>query len=246
MSNLVIDGNNFDLTFDGRLVKLSDWTPDIAKAIAKEEGLELTDAHWDIINLMRDYYFTYNIAPIMKLLKREIARKFGAERTTDEAINSLFPSGVQYQGTKIAGIPVPMLDSELEQEQDAQIRKVGIKSDSPHYSDDFDFGNRHIKVYHSGNLVNLEDWDEDLAVHMAQKEGIELTDAHWVVLRYLRKVYFQYGITPMVKILIKHMGEELGTDISNHDSLYRLFPGGPSRQGSRIAGLPSPQGCIDD
>jgi len=243
MSNL-INGNNFNLTFDGRLVNLSDWTPEIAKAIAKEEGLELTDAHRDIINLMRDYYFTYNIAPILKLLKREIARKFGAERATDQAINSLFPSGVQYQGSKIAGIPVPMLDSELE--PSAHVRKSETPSASKHYNDSFDFRGQQIKVYHSGNLVNLDDWNEELAEHMAQQEGIELTDAHWVVLRYLRKFYFQYGITPMVKILMKHMGEELGTDVSDRNSLYRLFPRGPSRQGSRIAGLPTPQGCIDD
>jgi len=243
MSNL-INGNDFNLTFDGRLVNLSDWTPEIAKAIAKGEGLELTDAHYDIINLMRDYYFTYNIAPIMKLLKREIARKFGPERATDEAINSLFPGGVQYQGSKIAGIPIPMLDSELE--PGAQLRKTETKSTSRHYNDSFDFNGKQIKVYHSGNLVNLDDWNEELAEHMAQQEGIELTNAHWVVLRYLRKFYFQYGITPMVKILMKHMGEELGTDVSDRDSLYRLFPGGPSRQGSRIAGLPTPQGCIDD
>lgn len=243
MSNLVVNGNNFNLTFDGRLVELSDWTPEIAIAIAKEEGLNLTDAHWDIINLMRDYYSTYNIPPIMKLLKREIARKFGAEHATDEAINSLFPSGIQYQGSKIAGIPVPMLDSELE--QSTQLRKITTKSAPQHYSDSFDFKGKHIKVYPSGNLVNPEEWNEELAVHLAEKENIGLTKAHWTVLRYLRKFYFQYGITPMVKILVKHMGEEMGKDVSDRDALYRLFPGGPSRQGSRIAGLPAPQGCID-
>ncbi|HEB55891.1 MAG TPA: TusE/DsrC/DsvC family sulfur relay protein [Gammaproteobacteria bacterium] len=243
MSNL-INGNNFNLTFDGRLVNLTDWTPELAKAIAKEEGLQLTDAHWDIINLMRDYYFTYNIAPVTKLLKREIARKFEPQRATDEAINTLFPGGVQYQGSKIAGIPIPMLDLELEPAN--QIKKSQTPSAAKHYSHSFNFKGQPITVHHSGNLVNLEDWDEELAEHMAQQEGIELTDAHWVVLRYLRKFYFQYGITPMVKMLIKHMGEELGTEVSNRDSLYRLFPDGPSRQGSRIAGLPTPQGCIDD
>jgi len=243
MSNLVANGNNVNLTFDGRLVELSDWTHEIAIAIAKEEGLNLTDAHWDIINLMRGYYSTYNIPPIMKLLKREIARKFGAEHATDEAINALFPSGVQYQGTKIAGIPVPMLDSELE--QSTQLRKITTKSVPQHYSDGFDFKGKHIKVYPSGNLVNPGEWDQALAVHLAQKENIGLTKAHWDVLCYLRKFYFQYGITPMVKILVKHMGEEMGKDVSDRDALYRLFPGGPSRQGSRIAGLPAPQGCID-
>ncbi len=243
MSNLVVNGNNFNLTFDGRLNELSDWTPDIATAIAREEGLNLTDAHWDIINLMRDYYFTFNITPVTKLLKREIAKKLGAERASDEALAGLFPGGVQYQATKIAGIPVPMLDSELE--QGSHIKKTSSKPATQHYNDSFEFKGQQIKVYPSGNLVNPEEWNEELAAHLAKKEGIELSDAHWVVLRYLRKFYFQYGITPMVKILMKHMGEELGEEVSNRDALYRLFPEGPSRQGSRIAGLPSPQGCID-
>ncbi len=244
MSNLVVNGNNFNLTFDGHLNDLSDWTPDVAKAIAKEEGLNLTDAHWDIIKLMRDYYHTYNITPIMKLLKREISKKLGAERATDEAISVLFPAGIQYQGSKIAGIPIPMLDSELE--HSSPVRKTETKPALQYYSDSFEFKGRQINVYPIGNLVNPDEWDEELAIHMAKKEGIKLTDAHWVVLRYLRKFYFQYGTTPMVKILIKHMSEELGKEVSDRKALYRLFPGGPSRQGSRIAGLPAPQGCIDD
>ena len=243
MNNLVVNGNNFNLTFDGRLINLSDWNPDVANAIAKEEGLNLGEAHWDIINLMRDYYFTYNITPIVKLLKREMAKKLGAERATDEAINTLFPGGIQYQGSKIAGIPVPVLDSELE--QSSHITATKSKAAARHYSDSFEFKNQQIKVYPSGNLVNPEEWNEDMAMHLAKKEDIELSDAHWIVLRYLRKFYFQYGITPMVKILIRHIGEELGKEVGDREALYRLFPGGPSRQGSRIAGLPAPQGCID-
>ena len=50
----------------------------------------------------------------------------------------------------------------------------------------------------------------------------------------------------MVKILIKHMAEEFGADEVNKERMYELFPCGPAKQGSRIAGLPSPQGCIDD
>ncbi len=243
MSNLVVNGNNFNLTFDGRLNNLADWNPDVAKAIAKAEGLSLTDAHWDILKLMRDYYSTYNIPPITKLLKREIAKKLSPEQATEHATSALFPGGMQYQGSKIAGIPVPMLDSELE--QNTQLSKATTTSGAQHYSDGFDFKDKHIKVYPSGNLVHPEEWDEELAVHLAQKENLELTRAHWNVLCYLRKFYFKYGITPMVKILIRHMGEEMGTDVSNRDTLNKLFPGGPSRQGSRIAGLPAPQGCID-
>ena len=81
---------------------------------------------------------------------------------------------------------------------------------------------------------------------MAKKEGLDLTPEHWEILHFLRKFYFEYGITPMVKILQKHMQEELGEKLASREHLYGLFPAGPSRQGSRIAGLPEPQGCIDD
>jgi tRNA 2-thiouridine synthesizing protein E len=49
----------------------------------------------------------------------------------------------------------------------------------------------------------------------------------------------------MVKILMKYMAEDIGPEHASKEYLYRLFPKGPSRQGSRIAGLPEPQGCLD-
>ena len=71
MSQLVVNGNNISLTANGRLANLADWSPDLAEAIAKDEGLVLTDAHWDTINLMRDYYATYNIPQIGRASCRE-------------------------------------------------------------------------------------------------------------------------------------------------------------------------------
>ena len=84
-----------------------------------------------------------------------------------------------------------------------------------------------------------------MAEALAQKEGIRLTPEHWELIRYLRQFYFSYGISPMVKLLMRHLAQEVGGEKSSREHLYRLFPGGPSRQGSRIAGLPEPQGCID-
>ncbi len=49
----------------------------------------------------------------------------------------------------------------------------------------------------------------------------------------------------MVKILMKYMAEDIGPERASREHLYQLFPKGPARQGSRIAGLPEPQGCID-
>lgn len=243
MSTGVVMEPPVELRADGRLANSADWSPELAVKLAAEDGLRLTDQHWDIINIMRDYYREYNISPILKLLRREVAKKLGAERALDESLYALFPNGVQHQGSRIAGIPLALLDAELD--QNARMQTAQPAADTLHFNDQFEFNGQTIKVYASGNLVNPEDWSEALAERLAQKEGIQLGDEHWAVIKFLRHFYFQYGITPMVKVLIKHMAEEMGSEESNEQHLYQLFPGGPARQGSRIAGLPSPQGCID-
>ncbi len=244
MSTCVVAGQPVELRADGRLAHSADWTPELAAELAARDGLKLSDKHWDIINIMRDYYQQYNIAPILKLLRREVAKKLGAVRALDESLYALFPNGVQHQGSRIAGIPLALLDAELD--QNARMQAVQPSGDGAYFNGQFEFNGQTVKMYASGNLVNAEDWNDSLAEQLAQKEDIQLTDEHWAVIKFLRGFYFQYGITPMVKVMIKHMAEEMGAQAVNEQHLYQLFPGGPARQGSRIAGLPSPQGCIDD
>jgi len=244
MNNLVVKGNSVSLRADGRLDNLNDWTPELAEALAKNEGLLLTEQHWNVINTMREYYQEFNISPILKLLRRELSKKFGAERASLEALEALFPNGVQQQGSKLAGIPLAQLDAELDQANRVPSAQSKV-SEVKRFNDHFEFNGKSIELFASGNLAHLEDWNEELAAALAEKEGIQLTDEHWKVLNFLRKFYFQYGVAPMVKILLKHMGEEFGKDNVNREHMYELFPGGPAKQGSRFAGLPSPQGCID-
>jgi len=245
MDNLVVKGNTINLRPDGRLEHTSDWTPELAEILAEKEGLVLTDQHWNVINAMREYYQEFNISPILKLLRRELSKKHGPELATVDVLNKLFPNGVQQQGSRLAGIPLAHLDAELDEAKRVQSVKTN-KNDAKHFNDQFDFNGKAIKVYASGNLANMEDWSEELAVVLAEKEGIQLSTEHWTIVNFLRKFYFQYGVAPMVKILIKHMAEEFGADKVNKEQMYELFPRGPAKQGSRIAGLPSPQGCIDD
>lgn len=234
------------LTASGRLQNMDDWSEDVAAFLAASDGLVLTPEHWEIIRLMREYYQAYNITPIRKLLKADIAEKLGADKAADAWLDSLFPQGVLLQGSKIAGLPVPMLDAEVEGMHATGVKKESRPAAEPlHFVNEFYFEGRTYQVHAKGNLVNPGDWNERLAEFLARKEGIVLTEEHWQVIDFLRKFFFQYGITPMVRLLMKHMRQELGEERSSHDYLYRLFPGGPSRQGSRIAGLPEPQGCID-
>ncbi|MCW9032542.1 MAG: TusE/DsrC/DsvC family sulfur relay protein [Gammaproteobacteria bacterium] len=116
---------------------------------------------------------------------------------------------------------------------------------STHFVDSFEFEGKKFEVTSLGNLVDLHRWNSHVANYMAQKEGIELTEDHWEVIEFLREFYFTYGISPMVKIIMKHIEEDIGKEKANKEYLYSLFPKGPARQGTRIAGLPEPQGCID-
>lgn len=232
-----------ELTPDGRLKHLSEWNKGVAEWLAAHEGIMLTNAHWEIIDVLREYYDRYNTSPILKLLKREIYEKLNTRKADDAYLASLFPKGVLSQGTRIAGIPVPVLDVEIDRMPPAPNK---VARTQKHFKGSFEFKGRTVPVYEKGNLVNQADWSEPLAEYMASQEGITLTPAHWEVLHFLRQFYFSYGITPMVRLLMKKLNEDLGASKSDSSYLYTLFPGGPSRQGSRIAGLPEPQGCIDE
>jgi tRNA 2-thiouridine synthesizing protein E len=249
MSSLMVNDVEVALTADGRLKNLEDWSEGVARALAAQDGLALTDEHWDVIRLMREYYRQFNIPPIKKLLKKTLRKQLGESCATDRHLNKLFPVGVLVQGTRIAGLPIPHLDAEVEDGlSEVMSGSEGVREDVAiaEQLTPFKFEGQTYHLRRNGNLVEHHAWNERMAVFLADRENISLTDDHWSVINFLRKFYFDYGITPMVRLLINHMRDAVGESISDSEYLYRLFPGGPSRQGSRIAGLPEPQGCIDE
>lgn len=249
-TDMEVDGKHIPLMPDGRLQNLGDWSPAVAEAMASAMQVELSQDHWDVINMMRSYYGEFNVSPVRKLLKRALVREGRQDLAEDARLDSLFPGDVLVQGSKLAGVPMPHLDAELERRtyadnKAAEIAEVKQSRARGHFVGSFEFDGERYDVTPTGNLIDLHRWNERVAAHMAQKEGIELTAEHWEILNFLRGFYFEYGISPMVKILMRHMNEEIGPERASAEYLYKLFPKGPSRQGSRIAGLPEPQGCID-
>lgn len=107
-----------------------------------------------------------------------------------------------------------------------------------------DFKGKQIEVDEDGYLVNLDDWNEELANYLAEMEEVQMTDAHWEVVNFLRNYYKQYQIAPMIKILVKEIGKVMGPEKGNTKYLYELYPGGPAKQACKIAGLPKPTGCV--
>jgi tRNA 2-thiouridine synthesizing protein E len=84
------------------------------------------------------------------------------------------------------------------------------------------------------------DFSDDVVRVIAAAEGIELTDAHWEVINYLRDEFREHGHTPNFRNMLKGMGEvRPGIDSK---ALYDLFPMGPAKQAAKVAGLPQPLG----
>ncbi|HWR00270.1 MAG TPA: TusE/DsrC/DsvC family sulfur relay protein [Chlorobaculum sp.] len=97
----------------------------------------------------------------------------------------------------------------------------------------------------NGYLVNLEEWNEDVALKLAEGEEITMDEAHWDLVKFLRNYYAEYQIAPAVKILTKAVATERNLDKKEaSEFLYGLFPKGPALQACKIAGLPKPTGCV--
>ncbi|WP_295457635.1 TusE/DsrC/DsvC family sulfur relay protein [uncultured Thiodictyon sp.] len=95
-----------------------------------------------------------------------------------------------------------------------------------------------IETTDHGYLINHLDWNDDVARSLAQAEGITLTDKHWDLIRYLREEYLDNNQNqPMERAVLKDMGHRWGTKPTSKD-LYTLFPLAPTKQGTKIAGLP--------
>jgi dissimilatory sulfite reductase related protein len=95
-----------------------------------------------------------------------------------------------------------------------------------------------VDVDAEGFLTDPAQWNDQIAEAIAADNGIpELTDRHWLVVRFMRDRYLQTGTAPSIRSL----GKESGVPIKE---LYQLFPKGPAKLAAKIGGIPKPKGCI--
>lgn len=95
-----------------------------------------------------------------------------------------------------------------------------------------------IETTENGYLVNAEDWTDAVGQAIADDEGIAMTDKHWDIVHYLRDEHYNNaGNEPNERTILKDMAKKWGTKPTSKD-MYTMFPGMPSKQGRKIAGLP--------
>ncbi|MBK8461460.1 MAG: TusE/DsrC/DsvC family sulfur relay protein [Micropruina sp.] len=98
-------------------------------------------------------------------------------------------------------------------------------------------GRRPIDVNDEGFLTAYDQWDEELGATLAELIGLELTDRHWQVLRFLRADYAGRKETATLRRTSTLGGFGI-------KELFTLFPGKPAKKMAYVAGLPKPKGCV--
>ncbi len=99
MATKTYAGQSVEVNDEGYMVDSSQWSKEIAAEIAKEEGIELTEKHYEVLEFLRNANEKGETLTI---------RRVGKSGITDiKGLYQLFPGGPLKFSSKFAGIPKP-------------------------------------------------------------------------------------------------------------------------------------------
>ena len=96
-----------NLDSEGFLRDLNEWSESAAEALARRESVELTEAHWEIIHLIRRYYGQFNLSPPNRVLVKTTRDQLGPDKGNSIYLMTLFGGKPAKMVAKIAGLPKP-------------------------------------------------------------------------------------------------------------------------------------------
>lgn len=101
---LEVNGKSIETDGNGNLTDPTAWDEDVARALAAEDGIELTQEHFDVINYLRSEYVDNNEQPMERAINKGMSKIWG-KKVTSKDLYALFPLAPSKQGNKIAGLP---------------------------------------------------------------------------------------------------------------------------------------------
>lgn len=107
MNSMTVGARAIELDKDGFLVDLSDWSAEVASALAAAEDIELTPEHWEVLELLRSFYSEFQLSPATRPLIKYTALKLGADKGNSLHLNRLFKGTPAKLAAKLAGLPKP-------------------------------------------------------------------------------------------------------------------------------------------
>lgn len=104
----IVDGNTIKLSEAGWLENLDEWSKGLAVEVALNEKIpELTEEHWNIINMAREYFTDNGTVCEPRVFSKMMKEKYGKDQSSQKYIYSLFPTGLIKCANKVAGLPRP-------------------------------------------------------------------------------------------------------------------------------------------
>jgi TusE/DsrC/DsvC family sulfur relay protein len=92
----------------GYLLDWLSWSPAVASTMAAADGVELTEDHWQVLQLFREYFEQYEVEPPMRALVRRVRERLGETKGNSRYLYRLFPDGPGTQACRYAGLPRPV------------------------------------------------------------------------------------------------------------------------------------------
>lgn len=102
-----LDEKNIPLDPEGFLVDMEDWSPEVAERLAEEEGIVLSEEHWEVLRVLREFYARFEQAPAMRPLVKAVGQALGPDKGRSMHLMKLFPGSPAKVGARLAGLPKP-------------------------------------------------------------------------------------------------------------------------------------------
>lgn len=99
-------------------------------------------------------------------------------------------------------------------------------------------------VNEQGFMLDAGLWNTEVAIELARREAIQLTEAHWSILHFIRDYHRQYKHLPNARMFVAALRKQFGEEVGNSRYLQNLFPQGPLKYACKLAGLPKPPNCL--
>jgi tRNA 2-thiouridine synthesizing protein E len=100
-----VNGKTIETDGNGYLVNYTDWNEDVAKALADDEGVELTPEHFEVLEYLRDEYINNGgNQPMERVILKDMGKRWG-KKVSSKDMYRLFPKAPSKQGNRIAGLP---------------------------------------------------------------------------------------------------------------------------------------------
>lgn len=81
VDSILFKGQQIEVDKNGYLLSVNDWSPELALVLAESESIVMTEAHWEVVNFVRDFYLEYKTSPAIRALVKAMGQKFGDRKS---------------------------------------------------------------------------------------------------------------------------------------------------------------------